>query len=161
MKLPPPGYMPPEFCEIDGFCPVEFQVVSDLFRFRRAVLEHLERYGPAQRIYDTLLVPDAVLNPRRIYSGLQRANYRNGLCYCSLPETRTLVVEEKKVDDEIDEMVTEVVAAPQNKVFCVFVNLTGSKYTILDWQWRESDRGTPDAPMNASTHFGRLLWPIN
>lgn len=115
------------------------------FIVSRKYLQDLERRGPKQKLFDAYLLPETLRDPLVIFEGLNREDFHDGYCYCSLPSRR-------KKSATID------VPSPPGMVFLAFVRPDSRGYIVLDWEWRLADDERPAYPASWEADFGRPKW---
>jgi len=108
-----------------------------------SLLKHLQRYGPHQKFYDALLLPEALLKRLRIFQGLNRDGYDGGYGYVSLPSKRY-----RSHDVELP--------PPPGLLFIVFVR---QDFVVMDWEWRKIHEGNSTYPKDWENDFDKEIWP--
>jgi hypothetical protein len=117
-------------------------------RISRKMMEHLEKYGPKRKFYDSQSLPDVLEHPAVIFEGLSRTPFEKGFCYSCVPPCRWL-------DDQVK------MPLPLWKVFLAYVIRLGDNYFVLDWNWRPADRSKPGYPRNWERDYTREIWPTS
>ncbi|MFN2507197.1 MAG: hypothetical protein ABR589_00295 [Chthoniobacterales bacterium] len=112
------------------------------FYISQSRIRHFLRYGPAHKFFESLSIPYVLQNPSVIFSGLERENFQNGLCYAGLPPVQYL-----------DADVTA--PPPRGMIFAVFAN---ADFHIFEWRWEKADSNNYGYPMDAQTRFTQIQW---
>jgi hypothetical protein len=117
-------------------------------RISRKMMEHLEKYGPRRKFYDSQSLLDVLEHPAVIFEGLCRSPFEKGFCYSCVPPYRWL-------DDQ------EKMPLPPRKVFLAYVVRLEDNNFVLDWNWRQADRLKPSYPKNWEKDYTREIWPTS
>lgn len=113
------------------------------FTVPKSLIDHYQRYGPAHKFFDALILPDVLKAPSVIFKGLKREEQEGGMCYTGIPSYRYL-----------DHKVT--VPPHPEMVYAVFMN---SGFVIFEWRWEKSDPEKIAYPIDWINRFEEILWP--
>ena len=127
------GYFPMEALDVSG------GGKTTCFISAKLVLK-MEDRGRTWQYYGLISASEVLANPSRIYQGLQRKGYENGLCYVGRP---------RRYGKDWDGP-----ALPKK----VFIACVTECQVLFEWGWEDADENDFESPENASTRFTTLKW---
>ncbi len=116
-----------------------------LIRFEFAAIEHYVIYNKT-KLNNIETAKKVLINPKRIFVGINRPVRNDGMCFVGQPET-WYIREDRKVP------------FPKEKfVFSVYLN---SRLSVYDFRAEEIDSEDPLSPKDWKNRFGGVLWKTN
>ncbi len=145
MQLPKAGQVVaiPDYIPLAARSPYKGQTEIEVL-VSKVHLEHLEKYGPTRKFFDSILIPEILESPTAYFKGLNRMPFQLGFCYSGVPSCRWF-------DDQTK------MPLPPLMVFLVYVVPLGGDHFVLDWNWRFADPTMPGYPKNWRKDYTRQL----
>ena len=112
------------------------------FKLSHGRVADIHKYAPASVYENMLNVEPTLIEPVRIFKGLNRDGHENSFCYVSEPELKWI-------------RAGVSLPAPSDHVFSVYVMDT---FEIYDWDFVPKDASNQCSPKEYIERFGVVSW---